>query len=52
MERPDLSHMSVADLIEMARQCAQSRESADREFGKFCIEEIAARNKPKPVQEA
>lgn len=40
---PDLSHMSIADLLYMARECMESGEPSDLEFARTCKDEIARR---------
>lgn len=42
-EAPDLSHMSIADLLYMARECMESGEPSDLEFARACKDELARR---------
>ena len=42
-EAPGLSHMSIADLLYMARVCMESGEPSDLEFARACKDELARR---------
>ena len=46
IERPDLSEVPTPDLVEMMVACAMSGEPSDKEFAKFCREEIKKRKAP------
>ena len=43
MERPDLSDVPTPDLVGMMAACGQSNDPSDKEFAKFCRDEIAKR---------
>jgi hypothetical protein len=49
-QQPDLSHMSIPDLIAMASECIGSPDESDREFAKACRDELAKRKQPKSSQ--
>lgn len=49
-EAPELSHMSVADLVILIGVCGRSDYQSDKDFAKACHDEIA-RRKPTPKQE-
>jgi len=42
-ERPDLSHMSVDDLAALLIGCSMSNDATDKQFAKFCRDEISKR---------
>ena len=51
IERPDLSMMSKSDLVEMMMGCAMSGDESDKQFAKFCADEIKKR-KPNAIDAA
>lgn len=43
IERPDLSHMDTQDLARMLIVCGASDDESDRQFAKFCADELKRR---------
>jgi hypothetical protein len=48
IERPDLSEVSTQDLIGMMLGCGLSNDPSDKQFAKFCRDEIAKRKPTAP----
>lgn len=43
IDRPDLSHMDTQDLSRMLIICGASDDESDRQFAKFCADELKRR---------
>ena len=43
MERPDLSHMDTQELSQLLIICGASDDESDRQFAKFCADELKRR---------
>ena len=48
IERPDLSHTPTSDLAAMMIVCGMSNDPSDKQFAKFCREEISRRKPDQP----
>lgn len=43
MDKPDLSHMTTMELVMLMGACGRSEDQSDKDFAKFCREEIKRR---------